>query len=163
MSQTMLARLNEISTIKKIFDCAVFGEEHAVYRLYFDKDPSNFFIFRAKVKGAVEKIIDLDTGNALFPHNKGSNYMVFHSDYKTIAPYLYRLFIIDDKTKLVYGKHTEFVDYSDGTHNMYDFVIDGNVLSFGYEKSNLDLLSIKLSQQDKKLIRSNAGSWRIEM
>lgn len=161
MSQSMLSRLADISTPKHVSTVYVHGESYKLYRLSFEGDVSNIFVFRPTVKGGIEKIIDLDTGNALFPNNRGCCYMVYTADYRILGPFLYRLFISDDKKKLTYQSYASITRYSD-EHAMYDFTVGESVMCYGQGPTNTDLLYFKLKNQPKRLVLSNQGAWRLE-
>ena len=161
MSQSMLSRLADISSPKPVTSLSVYTENYKVYRLDFDGDLSNIFVFKPLSRSGIEKIIDLDTGNGLFPNNKGSSYMVYTSDYRILGPFIYRLFICDDKKKLTYEPHVKFTKYTSPTP-MYDFSIGENILSYGMGPNPNDVLFIKLKHQPKRLICSNQGAWRLE-
>ena len=159
----MLYRLAEISTPKHVATCQVYGEEYKIYRLIFDDDESNFFVFRPMNKHGIEKIIDLDTGNALFPNNKGTSYMVFATDFRIVAPFIYKIFIYDDKQKLKFNEeYVDFEDYSANKSFCYDFEIDGNILSYGMGPTKNDVLFIKLKRQSKRLVYSLQNTWRLD-
>lgn len=158
----MLSRFAEICKPTKVGHMNIYGEEHSLYRLSFDSDESNIFVFRPHSKGSSEKIIDLDTGNALFPNNKGSCYMIYTADFRILAPYIYKIFIHDDRKILEYGSYVECTNYSTEGHSAWDFEIGGNTMSYGMGPTNLDKFFIKLNYQPKKLVLSNQGAWRLD-
>lgn len=161
MTAGLTSKLNDISTLHKCGKVTIYNVEYMLHRLLFEDDESNIFLFRPMSSKETEKVIDLDTGNALWPHNKGCQYMVYPNDFRTLAPYIYKIFIAKDADKLIYYNHVELVDYTTSDTKMYDFVVDKNVLSFGYEEEG-DILSIKLSQSNKKLVLSKSRQWRTE-